>query len=56
MTPEVPDTITCVDCGGLCHLIGYLAHEDPPFEDGPILTYRCSDCRDRWDIVWEQEG
>ncbi len=49
---EAPETITCVDCGGVCHFIGYLPDEEP-LEEGTILTYRCSDCRDRWDLVWE---
>ena len=45
-------TIICVDCGGTAHLI------TPPSEDGmwyvgDVTTYRCSDCRDRWDLVLE---
>jgi hypothetical protein len=53
---EVPESITCVDCGGICHLL------TTPFEDadggvgfrpGDVVAYRCSDCLDRWDIVVE---
>lgn len=54
MSDLPPTTITCVDCGGTCHLISYLA-EDEPLTPGTILTYRCAECRDRWDIVWEPE-
>jgi len=46
-------TITCVDCGGTAHLIS-----EPPeggFQAGDILVYRCADCLDRWDIVYEEQ-
>lgn len=46
----VPDVITCVDCGGRAHLIMPFDPEDPP-QPGDIATYRCQDCRDRWDVV-----
>ncbi|HEX7100074.1 MAG TPA: hypothetical protein VF377_12630 [Acidimicrobiia bacterium] len=49
-----PESITCVDCGGACHLITYLP-EDEPIEPGTVLSYRCADCNDRWDVVWEPE-
>ena len=45
-------TITCVECGGTAHLI-----TEPPeggFEPGDILVYRCADCLDRWDVVYEE--
>lgn len=54
--PSPDETIVCVDCGGRCHLI------TPPREDdvwlpGDLVTYRCEDCRDRWDLLlpddWE---
>lgn len=49
-----PETSTCVDCGGVAHLL------TPPREDGvwmvgDVITYRCSDCRDRWDIILESD-
>lgn len=50
--PDVAETIVCVDCGGRCHLISFLA-PDEPIEPGTILAYRCEDCMDRWDIVWD---
>jgi len=42
--------IVCVDCGGSCTLV------TPPREDGvwlpgDLVTYRCRDCLDRWDLV-----
>lgn len=52
---DVPGEIVCVDCGGTCHLITYLP-EDEPVSEGSVLAYRCEDCLDRWDIVWEEEG
>lgn len=46
---DVPDVITCVDCGESAHRI------TPPPEDGwevgDFVAYRCSGCRDRWDLV-----
>jgi hypothetical protein len=54
MNAEPPENIICVDCGGTCHLITYLA-EDEDLEPGTVLAYRCEDCQDRWDIVWEPD-
>ncbi len=39
-----------MDCGGRCFLL------TPPREDGvwlpgDLVTYRCQDCRDRWDLL-----
>ena len=46
---DLPETIVCVDCGGVCHRL------TPPFVDGAtigdVVSYRCEDCRDRWDLV-----
>ena len=51
---EPPDaSIVCVDCGGTAHLITP-AREDGTWFVGDVATYRCSDCRDRWDLVVEQ--
>lgn len=46
----MPREITCVDCGGRAHLLTIVT-EEQPLLPGQIATYRCSDCRDRWDIV-----
>lgn len=44
-------TIVCVDCGGIAHLL----NEEPEFgyQLGDLLVYRCADCNDRWDIVFD---
>lgn len=47
-----PEVITCVECGGVAHLISYLP-EDEPVEPGQPLAYRCEDCLERLDLVWE---
>jgi hypothetical protein len=46
---DVDETITCVDCGGIAHLL-----TRPPewgWQPGDLLVYRCEDCLDRWDLV-----
>jgi hypothetical protein len=48
------EAIVCVDCGGQAHLISY-PPEDDRWEPGDVVTYRCSDCLDRWDLVLEAE-
>ena len=47
---RAPELITCIDCGGRCHLLTVLDPEDPP-QPGDVLAYRCEDCLDRWDLV-----
>jgi len=45
---EPPETIVCVDCGGTCHRL-----TPPPelgWQLGDLVTYRCRDCLDRWDL------
>jgi hypothetical protein len=46
---DVPEVITCVDCGGNAHRLSYPPPEG--FEVGDVVAYRCADCRDRWDLV-----
>ena len=50
--PAEPPTesITCVDCGGRCHLLTH-PPEDGLWLAGDVVAYRCSDCLDRWDLV-----
>lgn len=48
------ETINCVDCGGTCHLLSFLP-EDEDLEPGTVLSYRCADCGERFDMVWEPE-
>ena len=49
-----PESINCVECGGTAHLISFLPI-DEPVEPGQPLAYRCSDCLDRFDLVWEED-
>ena len=49
--PLVPEAvIDCIDCGGIAHLITY-PPEDDLWEPGDLVTYRCEDCLDRWDLL-----
>jgi hypothetical protein len=57
---EPDPIITCVDCGGRAHLItpGRSDPEDPEaaeWQPGDIVTYRCEDCLDRWDVVLDDD-
>ncbi|MGH9286612.1 MAG: hypothetical protein ACRD0M_13205 [Acidimicrobiales bacterium] len=45
-----PAVINCIDCGGRCHLLTRFDDENPP-APGDLITYRCEDCLDRWDLV-----
>ena len=47
---EPEPTIVCVDCGGPCSLLTH-AREDGQWFGGDIVSYRCRDCLDRWDLV-----
>jgi DNA-directed RNA polymerase subunit RPC12/RpoP len=49
-----PESVICVECGGTAHLISFLP-EDEPVEPGTTLAYRCADCGERTDIVWEDD-
>ena len=46
----LPEIITCIDCGGRCHLLTIVSVEQPLYP-GDVAAYRCEDCRDRWDLV-----
>jgi hypothetical protein len=48
MEPE--PVITCIDCGGPAYLLTF-PREDGVWEPGDLVTYRCRDCRDRWDLL-----
>jgi hypothetical protein len=50
VTTEGPETeIDCIDCGGRCHLISYAP--ELGWRPGDLVTYRCRDCLDRWDLI-----
>ena len=53
---QPPETIVCVECGGTAHLISFLPDptEEEQLEPGTALAYRCSDCLDRFDVIWEE--
>lgn len=48
-----PSVITCIECGGDAHLVGYLPDDDP--EPGTALAFICRDCSERFDVIWEEE-
>jgi hypothetical protein len=51
---EPPRQIVCVDCGGDAFLLDRLDEEEK-VEVGTVLSYRCKDCLDRWDIEMGEE-
>jgi hypothetical protein len=51
---EPERVIVCVDCGGRAHLISY-PPGDGGWEPGDIVTFRCEDCLDRWDLVLPED-
>jgi len=46
--------IVCVDCGSDAYLVR-LPTPEQPYVVGDVLTYRCSGCNDRWDVVVEDD-
>ena len=48
LTPH--EQIDCIDCGGRCFLMTH-PREDGVWLPGDLVTYRCEDCMDRWDIL-----
>lgn len=46
---EVPDSITCVDCGQDARRLTPPPEEG--WEPGDIVAYRCTGCNDRWDLT-----
>lgn len=46
--------IVCVDCGGEAHLISFRPHEG--WDAGDVVTYRCEDCLDRWDLIFDPDA
>ena len=41
--------IDCIDCGGRAHLLSY--RPELGWQGGDLVTYRCADCLDRWDLL-----
>jgi len=52
--PRPPEVYQCVDCDGEAHLISHLP-PDEELEPGTPLAYRCSDCMERFDVIWEPD-
>lgn len=50
---EVPDTITCVDCGQDARLLTLPPEEG--WQPGDNVSYRCRGCNDRWDFILEEK-
>lgn len=48
-----PDTITCIDCGGDCRRL--TLEPEMGWEVGDLVTYRCRDCLDRWELIVEDD-
>jgi predicted nucleic acid-binding Zn ribbon protein len=46
----IETVIDCCDCGGRCYVVQPWPDDDPPVA-GDIVTYRCAECGDRWDLV-----
>ena len=51
----IETTIDCIDCGGRCSVVQLWPDDDPP-QPGDVVTYRCADCGDRWDLVVPDPG
>jgi len=51
---DVPNAITCVECGGIAHLSSFAPHEG--FEPGDVVAYACEDCNHRLDLVLGDES
>lgn len=52
---KLPDTITCVECGGTAGLVSFLP-DDEPLEEGYPVAYACGECNHRHDLVWNDEN
>lgn len=52
--PDIERIIECVDCGGDAHLLTALPEDD--LYPGDVLVYRCADCMDRWDIIYDPDN
>lgn len=51
-----PETITCVECGGTCHLLADLDEDRAEeLQPGDVLVYRCDRCGERFDLVYEAD-
>ena len=51
---NVPETIACMECGGLAYALVRYAPDAVP-APGDIVPYRCADCAERWDVVLDDD-
>lgn len=51
---DIPEQIDCVECGGVAHLISFLPR-DEKLAPGHPLAYRCAECGERFDLIWEED-
>ncbi len=47
--------IVCIDCGGRAFLLTII-DDETLFRAGDLVTYRCADCMDRWDLEAPDEA
>jgi Zn finger protein HypA/HybF involved in hydrogenase expression len=52
---DVPETITCVECGAAAGRLTPLPPEEGLFP-GDVVAYVCPECGQRFDIVLEDEA
>jgi plastocyanin len=52
---EVPEHISCVECGGRAHLMSHPPPEEG-FTAGDTVAFVCEDCGTRHDVVVEDDG
>ena len=51
----MPDTITCVECGGGAGRLTPVPEEEG-FVPGDVVAYICPECGQRFDLVVEDEA
>jgi hypothetical protein len=39
----------------VAHLITFLSDDEADLEPGVALAYRCGDCMERFDVIWEED-
>jgi hypothetical protein len=52
---EVPETITCVECGGAAPRLTPVPAEDGFLPDD-VVAYLCPECGQRFDLVLEEDA
>ncbi len=51
---DPPETITCVECEGVAHLVSH-PPPDQGFEQGQSVVYLCASCGLRLDVVLDTD-